>query len=342
MCGEKENEGFQIDQPINGKYVIQRFLAEGGMGLVYLAHDSNDIRRKVIIKTLKFDPDSIAYKHKLRHFRQEAEALGRINHEGVVKIFEIDKEEQSGLLFLAMEYAEGPTLTEIIKRGPLEVKKCANYVQQVAFALNAAHKAHVYHRDLKPDNIIVLERQDEPDQIKLIDFGVAKVKESNVAGSTMFQILAGTLEYASPEQLNGKQSIEGEVFCLATLAYQMLTQKLAFSLPAYKGTREDAIRLRDLLVELHKRGIKPPQMLRHDLPHNVEKVLRKGLEIDPDKRHKSPIEFAKALAYALENRAPISPSVIYAFPPKPIPIRRIALLTVVIVFLMWLLYYLFH
>src|ERR1044072_7070915 len=198
-------EGFRENKIINGKYVIANQLGSGGMGLVYLAHDLTNSRRRVVVKTLK--NEALPNEYVVKHFYQEAEALGRINHDGVVKMIETDKDNETTLPFIVMEFADGPTLTRVINRELMDAKKCAGLVKQIAFALTAAHDENVLHRDLKPDNIIVIERQDEPDKIKLIDFGIAKVKESSVGQSTVMEVLVGTLEYLSPEQLNSDQTI---------------------------------------------------------------------------------------------------------------------------------------
>jgi eukaryotic-like serine/threonine-protein kinase len=310
MSTKKIDEGFQVNDIINEKYVIANQLGSGGMGLVYLAHDLNNMRRRVVIKTLK--QEALGNTYVVKHFLQEAEALGRINHDGVVRMIENEADKKTGLPFIAMEFADGYTLTKVIERELMDAKKCAHIVNQIAYALTAAHDKDVLHRDLKPDNIIVIESQHESDKIKLIDFGIAKVKESSVGPSTAVEVLVGTPEYLSPEQLNFDQTIQGEVFSLAVVAYQMLTQKLAFPLSGYRERNEKISKLR----ELHRKGPKSPLKIRRDLPNAVEKVLLKGMELNPDKRYKTPIEFAKALTIALENKVIQAPDVRYRVRPR--------------------------
>lgn len=323
-------EGFRENKIINGKYVIANQLGSGGMGLVYLAHDLTNSRRRVVVKTLK--NEALPNEYVVKHFYQEAEALGRINHDGVVKMIETDKDNETTLPFIVMEFADGPTLTRVINRELMDAKKCAGLVKQIAFALTAAHDENVLHRDLKPDNIIVIERQDEPDKIKLIDFGIAKVKESSVGQSTVMEVLVGTLEYLSPEQLNSDQTIQGEVFSLAAVAYQMLTQKLAFPLTGCRDRNEKVVKLR----ELHRRGPKSPTAIRSGLSTAVERVFFKGLALNPEKRYKTPIEFAKALAAALENRIPTAPSVVYRVHSRPWRLLRRHILLLVTAILLGL------
>jgi serine/threonine-protein kinase len=309
MNEKKIEEGFQVDKIINGKFVIDAYLGGGGMGLIYLAHYIGNTRWRVVVKTLRkkaLDEDYI-----VTHFHKEAEALGRINHDGVVKIIDHGDDEETGLPFIVMEFAEGKTLTKIIdQEDRMDVKRCADLVRKIAYALNAAHQENVYHRDLKPDNIIVIESEHEPDKIKLIDFGIAKVNESTVGQSTATDVLVGTLEYLSPEQLNYHQTIVGEVFCLATVAYQMLTRKHAFPLWSYKTRGEKITKLH----ELHKQGAKSPKLLRPDLPDGIDNIFLKGLACNPAQRYESPIEFARALSAVLENKRQLQPPVTYKLP----------------------------
>jgi eukaryotic-like serine/threonine-protein kinase len=306
MDAKKIEEGFWENKIIKGAYVIEHLLGDGGMGLVYRAHAYDDDRRIVVVKTLK--SEASRNKYLIKKFWEEGVALGRINHDGVVKFIDKGTDEETDLPFLVMEFAAGPTLTNVIEREPMDAKKCVHLVRQIAFALKAAHDQDVLHRDLKPDNVVVVERQGEPDKIKLIDFGIAKVKESNVGRSTSAQMLVGTIEYLSPEQLSFKQqTIQGEVFSLAAVAYQMLTQKLAFPLPGSGDINDKIIKLR----ELHAKGHKSPLLYRRDLPTSVEAVFNRGLAVDPAKRYKTPVIFAEALAAALENRVNTAPRTVY-------------------------------
>jgi serine/threonine protein kinase len=299
-------EGFPKNKIINGEYVIDELIGDGGMGLVYRAHDEDDERRMVVVKTLK--RDALAKPYVVKHFYQEAEALGRISHDGVVKMFAHGEDRETGLPFIVMEYVKGLTLTAVIERGPMEAEKCAQFVMQIAQALTAVHEVEIYHRDLKPDNLIVTEREHEPDRIKLIDFGVARVPGSRVGKTTVGNPLVGTFDYLSPEQVNLENpTVQSEVFSLATVAYQMLARMLAFPLYDCENENEATARLR----ELHKKGHKPLCDLRRDLPEEVNEVFKTGLALDPRKRFQTPIKFAAALKAALDRRALPPPPTVY-------------------------------
>ena len=306
MDNEKIEEGFWKDKEINGTFLIDGLIGDGGMGLVYRAHDMDDERRVVVVKTLK--REELRKPYVVKHFHQEGEALGRINHDGVVKMFAQNIDEETKLPFIVMENANGPTLTAVIDRGPMDAGKCAQLVLLIAQAMTAIHAEKILHRDIKPDNIIVVEREQEADRVKLIDFGMAKVPWSRVGKTTAANVLVGTFDYLSPEQLNRKTiTVQSEVFNLATVAYQMLTQKLAFPLYDFENERDPVTRLN----ELHRRGHKLLCDLRPDLPAAVDAVFKKGLALDPAERYQTPLKFAEALRAALERKVLQPPTTIY-------------------------------
>jgi serine/threonine protein kinase len=291
------DEGFAVGKTINGKFVILEKRGEGGMGLTYLAQDALNANRKVIIKTIKkkhLDAEGEA------RFLKEGEALGRINHDGIVRLFEYGQDEDTGLPYLVMEFVVGKNLTNYIKQGQMDVKKSVEIAEQIAFALSAVHREGILHRDLKPDNIMVIESDVENEKVKLIDFGVAKVEDSVVGQTTTLGFFMGTLQYASPEQLNGRQSVAGEVFSLAIIVYQMLTGQLPFQinqvLVGYEAFHE--------LKKLHSAGALNPKHFRPDLPRELVRVLLQGLKENPDKRYQTPLEFAKALRSASQIEDP--------------------------------------
>jgi eukaryotic-like serine/threonine-protein kinase len=333
MDAKKIEDVFPVNKIINGKWVIDGRHGGGGMGIVYRAHPVKDARQVVIVKTLTNralnDDVTVTY------FFKEAEALRRINYDGVVKIFDDDYDTESGRPYIVMEFADGVLLTDVISRGRMDTRKCGHLIREIALALKAAHAQDVYHRDLKPDNIIVVEREGEPDKIKLIDFGVAKVKDSSVGKSTSAEMIVGTVEYFSPEQCSSSKgmTIQSEVFTLAAVAYQMLTRQLAFPVSNTGTLREKTFKLR----ALQERGHMPLRKVRGDLPKAVEAVFLKGLAVNPEKRYRTPIQFADALASALRNEVVRPQQTVYPTRPKWKATRRwLVPLTAVLLLLFFL------
>jgi serine/threonine protein kinase len=296
-------EGFAVGKTINGKYVIEKKLGEGGMGLTYLAHDVENINRKVVVKTILKAMSDDAGK---AFFLKEGEALGRINHDGVVKLYDKGEEPQTGLPYLVMEYCKGSTLTDIIRREQMDLEKALELTRNISFALTAAHEKGVMHRDLKPDNVIVIESDIETDKIKLIDFGIAKVADSIVSGdSTVIGGFKGTLQYASPEQLNGFPSIAGETYNLAALTYEMLTQTKPFQITVRRSEDESTDSARERayhqLRQLQRGIAANPSELNQAIPAATSKVLLRGLEHKDENRYQTPIEFSAALKDSINN-----------------------------------------
>ncbi len=183
------------------RYRILEKLGEGGMGTVYLAEHVKMGRMsaiKVISKSLTQDADAIA------RFNREAANASRINHPNVCAIYDFG-ETEDGVIYLAMEFIEGESLTDLINReGALAPKRAADIARQTAEALEAAHEFGIVHRDLKPDNIMITKTRGGLDLAKVVDFGIAKAaggdEKQNV---TKTGLVVGTPEYMSPEQLSG-------------------------------------------------------------------------------------------------------------------------------------------
>src|SRR2546421_6192809 len=188
-----------IGQTLAHKYFIEELIKNGGMGSVYLGkHVLMDKRVaiKVLRPSLAMDGDVVA------RFSREARAASRISHPHAVSVTDFG-ESENGVVFLVMEYLDGRTLKEIVKReGPLAVDRIVEIVRQVAGALDAAHQQGVIHRDLKSDNIM-LSRTDGGEWAKVLDFGIAKIQQPHGAPDpdiTAANLVVGTPQYMSPEQ----------------------------------------------------------------------------------------------------------------------------------------------
>ncbi|MFZ1396749.1 MAG: serine/threonine-protein kinase, partial [Candidatus Promineifilaceae bacterium] len=202
-----------------GRYQIKSKLGQGGMGSVYHAYDPN-FRRDVALKLLD---KRLMHDQKFRQrFEREARAVAKIDHPGIVPIYDFGEDE--GALFLVMPLMEGGTLTKKLDQGPLTVDEATDILRQLAPALDMTHGLKMVHRDMKPDNIL-FDRYGKP---RIADFGIVKSAESTMtltAGG-----IVGTPAYMSPEQVSSKESIDGrsDIYSLGIILFQMLTGQRPF------------------------------------------------------------------------------------------------------------------
>jgi serine/threonine-protein kinase len=276
---------------IADRYHVIGKLGEGGMGQVYLAEHVKMGRRsalKVMNPALVKDADAIS------RFNREAANASRINHPNVADVYDFG-ETPDGIIYLAMELVEGPTLTKVIEeQGPLPASRVAAIVRQASEALAVAHDMGIVHRDLKPDNIMLARNRDGSDCAKIVDFGIAKAADSAAQKVTKTGLVIGTPEYMSPEQLAG-DTLDGrsDIYSLALVAFNMLTGLLPF--PAETAQESMIMRLTE-----------PPRKLaqmRPDIPWTepVQAALDRALQRDVNARYTSASEFGRALSSALEG-----------------------------------------
>lgn len=275
-----------LGKRIKDRYLIEKQLDSGGFGAVFLAHDEELLGKPVVIKFL--NEKALKNDWAVKKFKHEIEALARIDHPGVVSVLD------SGQLpdatpFLVMQYIKGVSLRALMKQEGLEFERASTFIRQLGQALNAAHEIGVVHRDLKPENIM-LRRVAGGEQVKIIDFGIAKVRDSQVAPSTVFAEVAGTVAYMAPEQLNGRPvSPATDQFSLGVIAFEMLTGRRPFNPETQfqlAGMQRDGVKIK-------------PKDLRPGLPETAETVLLKALAYHPAQRYPTARAFADALADAL-------------------------------------------
>lgn len=284
-----------IGETVVSRYRITELLGEGGFGNVYKARDLNVLGRPVVIKVLKEKAMQSHWAE--RKFQQEIEALTKIADAGVVGIFDRG-ELPDGKPFLVMEFVEGETLRKLLKAERLTLPKLAEIVRQVGRALSVAHEAGVIHRDLKPENIMLRRDASGDLQVKVIDFGIAKVADSSFASSTETGLMAGTYGYMSPEQLLGKKlTPASDIYALGIIAFEMATGCLPFN----PETRAQ-------LHELQHAGVKVgPKDLRPILPDAADRIIRRALSYDPADRYRSARDFGHSLAQALTEEVNVLP-----------------------------------
>ena len=269
-----------------GRYEIRSLIGEGGMGEVYLAEDTR-LHRKVAVKVLP--AEVAANQERMRRFNQEAISAAALNHPNIAHIYEIG--EHAGVNFIAMEFIDGVTLREKIHREHTELRKLLAYLQHVAEGLAKAHAAGIVHRDLKPDNIMIT----DDGHAKILDFGLAKLVDvskpggagelSAMATAVMPQYsqpgtVLGTVGYMSPEQAQGRVNEidhRSDIFSFGCILFEAATQHSPF-----EG--------RDALDSLHKIVHAPtPQIkdLNPAVPDELQRIVRRCLAKDPDKRYQS-------------------------------------------------------
>jgi hypothetical protein len=256
-------------EAVLGRYTIEREIGRGGMGAVYLARDAQlgeRVALKVISSLASDDPQSIAGR-----FRREVAQARKITHPNVIRIHDIG--EDNGLLFLSMEYIEGQTLAERLRRGgPLPIPEALSILGEVALGVAAAHAVGVVHRDLKPHNVLIAERPGSR-VVKVIDFGLAT--SLFLAGMTATGMILGTPEYMAPEQVRGVPSdLRTDVYALGVMAYHVLCGR-----PPFSGETPIAVGF----AHLHQEP-RPPRELRPDLPVSVEGAILRALSKEPTRR----------------------------------------------------------
>ena len=206
-------------QKIDGRYQIVRNIGEGGMANVYLAYDTI-LEREVAVKILRGD---LATDEKfVKRFQREAKAASSLNHPNIVEMYDVG--EDDGNYFIVMEYIDGKTLKSLIKkRGALSLPEVIDIMLQLTSAIACAHDSYIIHRDIKPQNVLIL----EDGRVKITDFGIAIALNS--AELTQTNSVMGSVHYLPPEQANGRgATIKSDIYSLGILMYELLTGKLPF------------------------------------------------------------------------------------------------------------------
>ncbi|HEY7027563.1 MAG TPA: serine/threonine-protein kinase [Gemmatimonadales bacterium] len=278
-----------VGQIVAERYHIQKKLGEGGMGQVYLAEHVKMGRRcaiKIMTQSMMNDADAIS------RFNREAANASRISHPHVCAVYDFG-ETREGLIYLAMEYIEGMSLSALLDEGgAMPLPRAAGIISQCADALQAAHDLGIVHRDLKPDNIMVMSTRGR-DIVKVVDFGIAKATDAKSSGQkvTKTGLVVGTPEYMSPEQLSGDPCDgRSDLYSLALVFYRMITGKLPF----------EADTAQETMIKRLTDEPMPLALARPDLrfPALVQTVLNRSLTRSPADRYATAVEFGRDLATA--------------------------------------------
>lgn len=278
-----------IGTTIEGRYLVEKELSHGGMGTVYLARDLKLHNRPIVIKVLL--QVSLQDPYVVKKFKQEVEALARIDHPGVVNVLGAG-ELADGKPYIGMQFVNGVTLRSQIPSEGMNFERAASILRQVGAALDDVHEKGIFHRDLKPENIMLQALKGGTELVKIVDFGIAKVKDSVVAPSTVNQAPVGTVLYMSPEQLRGeKVTALSDIYSMAVTAYEMVTGRRPFN--PTSGPQ---------LLEMHRAGARvKPIDLRSNLSAEAQAIILRALSFEPKDRYQTASEFGDSLARALSD-----------------------------------------
>jgi hypothetical protein len=258
-------------------YEVLGELGRGGMGVVYKARQvrlGRLVALKMVLAGGHAGPDELA------RFRTEAEAVARLNHPGIVQIYEVG--EHQGLPYFSLEFCPGGSLAQKLGGTPLPARQAAELVEALARAVEAAHRAGVVHRDLKPANVLLTAEG----KAKVTDFGLAK--KLGEAGQTASGAVMGTPSYMAPEQAGGKTKEIGpaaDVYALGAILYEALTGR-----PPFK-----AATAMDTILQVLERQVMPVRQLQPGVPRDLETVCLKCLQKEPAKRYASAAALAEDL-----------------------------------------------
>lgn len=286
-----------------GKYRLKTKIGSGGMGEVWAAYHSG-LKRDVALKILRADAsrDDTA----VARFEREVKATSELSHPNTIRVFDFGVTDD-GILYYAMELLEGVTMSELVKNeGPLPPARAVHLVEQAARALAEAHSRGIVHRDVKPANLFVTRAGGEPDFVKVLDFGVAKQDDADVALTQTGEV-AGTPKYMAPEVVLGKPaSACSDVYGLGAVLYMALAGRAPF-----EGGNASAIYVAQLTTELEA----PSKARGEALPQKLESVVTRCLSKEPEARFTDAGALAAALADLDMDWKPLKASM--TAPPPP-------------------------
>jgi tRNA A-37 threonylcarbamoyl transferase component Bud32 len=280
-----------IGELVDDRYRLLRLMGEGGMGRVYEAEHVG-IGKRVALKILHAMFSNID--EVVTRFRQEARIATKIGNPHIVDVTDSGKTED-GRFYFVMEYLDGIELHAAIRSGALEVVRALRIARQIADALAAAHDEGVIHRDLKPENILLVDRDGEPDFVKVLDFGIARWVggESSKRRLTQPGLAMGTPEYMAPEQaLALTTDARSDVYSLGAILYEMLTGSQPYRADTFT----------QVLVLKSSTEPAPPRQVREEIPEEVEAIVLKAMSREPDARHQTMAELSYEISKVVEGR----------------------------------------
>jgi serine/threonine protein kinase len=256
------------------------------MGEVFQAHDPQ-IDRMVALKVLR--GDRVVGEDFVLRFLKEAKAIGRLSHPNIVTVYDVGRDH--GTIYIAMEYLEGKPFNDVMRQGQMSLENIIDIGVQVSKTLNYAHTKGIVHRDIKPSNIIL-----SPDgQVKLTDFGIARIEDSNLTQQTHVGDILGTPTYMSPEQVMGKR-VDGrsDLYSLGVLLYELAADRKPFSGDNIAAVF-NAITQSDLI---------PPSKINPSIPKALSDLIVKALSKNPGERFQTGAAMTDALKSCLKSKGP--------------------------------------
>ena len=282
-------------QKINDRYQIIKSIGEGGMANVYLAYDTI-LDRNVAVKVLRGD---LATDEKfVRRFQREALSASSLSHPNIVEVYDVG--EDNGQYYIVMEYIEGCQLKQLLKkRGRLTLSEVIDIMLQITDGLSVAHDAYIIHRDIKPQNIMIL----DSGLVKITDFGIAVAM--NATQLTQTNSVMGSVHYLPPEQANGKGStLQSDIYSMGILMYELLTGELP-----YKGDNAVEIALKHLKEKIPSVREKLPE-----IPQSVENIIIKATAKNPKNRYADARSMNEDLRTCLDDSRANEPKIVLPYP----------------------------
>jgi serine/threonine protein kinase len=283
----------RIGELVGGKYRISRFLAEGGMGVVYEAQHAI-VKRRFAVKFLR--PDFAQRRENLGRFQLEAEAAGGLESEHIASVVDFGI-ATDGSAYIVMECLVGESLASLLRReGRLPYQRAADLCVQACHGAETAHASGIVHRDLKPQNVFICRREDGTDLLKILDFGIAKLEPiKHEFVSTETGAVLGTPAYMSPEQARGERTIDRrtDVYSLGAILFEMLSGRLP-----HPGDSSNAV-----LHHISTQPAVPLASVASDLPKSLAGLVDRALSSDPDARPQSAKAFAVEVAAFAKHAA---------------------------------------
>jgi formylglycine-generating enzyme required for sulfatase activity len=284
-----------VGQVLDGKYELLARLGEGGMGAVYRArrvHIGDEVALKVLLRKFVADAGLV------ERFRREARAAAALRHPNVVAIYDFGEARDDGApAYIVMELVEGGSLRQLLRReGCLKPERAVALMRDICAGVGAAHRKQIFHRDLKPDNVIVLppDEERERETVKVVDFGLAKLRDAAGAPTlTETGAVMGTPHYMSPEQCRGERlDARSDVYSLGAMLYEMLAGSPPFTAPSLAG-----------VLAKHITEAPPPLPADAHVPPALAAVIMHSLAKDPDARPAGATELSLELRAAEEEAA---------------------------------------